>query len=89
MSGWIQATMQQNTFHSNSFFVPCTVRTYLQYYVLSKQYLTALTYYYDFNVYIKYVEKKYVYELWSCIRAVEGFLKVLTFTIGAERKLYA
>ena len=63
--------------------------TNLQYYVLSKQYLTALTYYYDFNVYMKYVEKKYVYELWSCIRAVEGFLKVLTFTIGAERKLYA
>ena len=88
MSGWIQVTMQQNTTYSNSFF--CAMHsTYLQYYVLSKQYLTALTYYYDFNVYIKYVEKKYVYELWSCIRAVEGFLKVLTFTIGAERKLYA
>ena len=49
--------MQQNATYSNSFF--CAMHsTYLQYYVLSKQYLTALTYYYDFNVYIKYVEKK-------------------------------
>ena len=43
--------------------------------------------YYDFNVCVHKIYKKY--ELWSCIRAAEGFLKVLTFTMGAERKLYA
>ena len=43
--------------------------------------------YYDFNVCVHKIYKKY--KLWSCIRAAEGFLKVLTFTIGAERKLYA
>lgn len=43
--------------------------------------------YYDFNVCVHEIYKKY--KLWSCIRAAEGFLKVLTFTMGAERKLYA
>ena len=58
---------------SRGFSVTILFSTYLQYYVLSKQYLTALTYYYDFNVYIKYVEKNMCMNYGHALGQWKGF----------------